>query len=133
MPLLIIVFGFIATNTLYYCLHVMQNSAQYAAMMVATSSVKNNANGAFSTSNTGASAVSCASATDSTKVEYYACQGLPTWASFSVTSVETCATPSISVSISTDAGTAAIADVFSIFTGQTLTATAVAVKQGSCP
>ncbi len=125
-PLLFIVFGFFAINLMFYTLSTMQSAAQYAAMMLAT--------GRATTANTGA-LVSCSALPESPTAEYFACTDtvLPGWATFQVSSVRDCSVPKVSVTISVKASAAALADVFSFFTGQTLTTTSVAMKQGTCP
>ncbi len=65
---------------MFYTWSVMQNNAQYAAMMMATGQV---------TSWSG-SGVSCGSSLASTQVEYYACAGLPPWTTFTAKAAETC-------------------------------------------
>jgi hypothetical protein len=114
-------FGFIATNALFYCWSVMQNNAQYAAMMMATGQVSS-----WSGSN-----VSCSSSLTSSQVEYYACAGLPAWTTYTAKAVESC--PSVSVTLTTNASSAGLADIYSFFSGVTLTATAAELKQRSCP
>jgi Flp pilus assembly protein TadG len=140
-PMLLIVFGFIATNVMFYTLSVMQNSSQYGTMMGATGQAKNNVNGTITAANRTSSNVACSTGSPPTAnaalttsmVEYYACTGLPSWANFSVTTLEDCSVPKFSVTISVNASSAALADIFSFFTSETLTATSVAVKQGTCP
>jgi len=141
-PLLLIVFGFIAVNLMFYTLSVMQNAANYASMSVATGQINQNANGTFSNSNKGSTAVACSPLPPTTQIEYYACQTLPTWAAFNVTTSESCSTtpPTISIAISVDATAAGILDLSALFgstmgmfSGKTLTATSVAMIQGSCP
>jgi Flp pilus assembly protein TadG len=131
-PLLSILFGFLATNIMFFTWAAMQDSAQLAARMVSTGQVKNFANGAITTSNT-TSTVTCSASLTSTQAEYYACQGLPSWATFTVTASENCSVPSVTVSISVNAKSAALADVYSIFTGKTLVAQSVLMKEGLCP
>lgn len=131
-PLMTIMFGFLATNVMFFTWAAMQDSAQMAARMIATGQVKNFANGAITTANT-TSTVTCSGTLATTTAEYYACQGLPSWATFSVTASENCAVPSVSVSISVGASAAALADIFSIFSGKTLVAQSVMMKEGVCP
>lgn len=131
-PLMTILFGFIATNVLFFTWAAMQDSAQFAARMVSTGQVKNFANGAITTANT-TSTVTCSGSLTSTQAEYYACQGLQSWATFTVTASENCAVPSVTVSVSVDAKAAALADIYSIFTGKTLVAQSVLMKEGLCP
>jgi Flp pilus assembly protein TadG len=134
-PLLLLVFGFISINAVFYSLSIMQNSAQYAAMAVASKLVTSNTAGTFAAhSSSGPTACSAGSVT-STTAEYYACTGLPSWATFSVATSENCAgtVPTITVTITANASAAALADIYSIFTGKTLTSTSVAMMQGQCP
>lgn len=125
-PLLLIVFGFFAINIMFYTLSAMQNSAFYAASLLAA--------GKATTANNG-TVVSCGSSPSRPTAEYYVCTSsmLPEWATFQATSAEDCSVPKVSVTVSVNASAAALADVFSFFTGQTLTTTSVQMKQGSCP
>ena len=132
VPLLIMVFGFVAVSAVFNTLTSMQNNVQYAARMISTGQITQNNNGTISATNTTAT-VNCSGTIANTKVEYYACNGLPSWTSFTVTSTENCATPSVSVSLSTNAATAAIADVVAIFSGKTLNTQISMMKEGSCP
>jgi Flp pilus assembly protein TadG len=122
-PLMLLLFGFVATNALFYTWSMMQNNAQYAAMMIATGQVT-------SFSSTG---VTCSSSLTNTQVEYYACAGLPTWATFTARVTETCSVPNVSVTLTTNASSAGLADVYAIFSGKTLTTQVTAMKQGNCP
>lgn len=122
-PLLLMLFGFIATNALFYTWSMMQNNAQYAAMMIATGQVTS-----FS-----ATPVACSSSLTNAQVEYYACSGLPTWTTFTAKVTETCSVPNVSVTLTTNASSAGLADVYAIFTGKTLTTQVTAMKQGNCP
>jgi Flp pilus assembly protein TadG len=131
-PLMLITFGFIATSAVFYTWSAMQSGAQYAALLVATGQIKSLSTGAISASNTTAT-TTCGSSLTSTEAEYYACTGLPSWVTFTVTTTENCTTPSVTVSLSASATAAAIADVFSIFSGKTLVSNAVVMKQGQCP
>ncbi len=130
-PLMTVMFGFMATNVLFFTWSAMQDSAQYAARMMATGQVKTFANGTITTANTTSTSV-CGNVSSGV-VEYYACQGLPSWATFTVTATENCAVPSVSVSISVNAKAAALADVFSVFTGKTVVANSTMMKEGLCP
>jgi Flp pilus assembly protein TadG len=130
--LLMLLFGFVATGTLIFTWSAMQSTAQYAALMVSTGQVKSLSNGAITTSNTTAT-TTCSGSLTTSEAEYYACHALPSWATFTVTTTENCAVPSVTVSVSASGSTAAIADVFDIFTGRTLTAEAVVMKEGQCP
>jgi Flp pilus assembly protein TadG len=122
-PFLLLLFGFVATNALFYTWSVMQNNVQYAAMMMATGQVTS-----WSTS-----AVSCGSSLTNTQVEYYACTGLPAWTTFTARANEACGVPNVSVTLTTSASTAGLADIYALFSGVTLTAAATAMKQGNCP
>ena len=122
-PLIMLLFGFIAASAVFYSWSTMQNNAQYAALLVSTGQVKS--------WNTGA--INCSGSLSNTKAEYYACSGLPSWATFTVTTAENCAVPNVTVSISASATKAAIVDVYKVFTGKTLLASAVVMKQGLCP
>lgn len=131
-PLLLMAFGFIAASAVFNTLSSMQSNAQYAARMMSTGQIKNLSNGAITSANTTAT-VTCGGTLNSSQVEYYACNGLPGWTTFTVTATENCAVPSVTVSLSADATTAAIADVAAIFSGKTISAQAVLMKEGSCP
>ena len=134
-PLLILVFGFIAINAVFYNLATMQSNAQYAAMAAATKLVTSNAVGTFAAhTSSGPTLCSSASVTTST-AEYYACTGLPSWATFSVSTSENCGgtVPTVTITVTANASAAALADLYAIFTGKTLTSTSVAMMQGQCP
>jgi Flp pilus assembly protein TadG len=123
-PLLLLLFGFVATNAMFYTWSIMQNNVQYAAMLLSTNTVSS-----FS-----ASGVTCSSSLGTSQVEYYACSGLPNWATFSATVAETCgAIPTVQVTLSANASSAALADIYSLFTGKTLSAQSSTMKQGNCP
>jgi Flp pilus assembly protein TadG len=122
-PFLLLLFGFVATNAMFYTWSVMQNNVQYAAMMMASGQV----------TSWSSSSVSCGSSLTNTQVEYYACTGLPGWTTFTAKAAETCSVPNVSVTLTTNASTAGLADIYSLFSGITLTAAATAMKQGSCP
>jgi hypothetical protein len=110
----------------------MQINTQYAALLMSTGQITANNSGTITTGNNSVT-TPCSSSMRTTQVEYYACTGLPTWTTFSVTTTETCATPSVTVTLSTSASTAAIADVEKIFSGNTIVATTVMMKEGTCP
>lgn len=131
-PLMTVMFGFLATNILFFTWAAMQDSAQMAARMMATGQVKSFTNGTITLANT-TSTTTCSGAIGSTTVEYYACQGLPSWATFTVTATENCNVPSVSVSISVGAKSAALADIFSVFSGKTIVAQSILMKEGLCP
>ncbi len=133
VPLLMLCFGFIATSSIYNTWGSMQTNTQYAARMMSTGQVTSNTNGAFSTTNT-SSSVSCSSSkVTSSTVEYYACTGLPSWATYTVTTAENCSVPSVTVSLSASASAAAVADVENFFSGKTISSQTVFMKEGSCP
>jgi Flp pilus assembly protein TadG len=132
-PLMIVTFGFISISLAIYTMTAMQNAAQFAAYMVATGQTKSISTGPLSAINTTAT-TTCSGSLSTTQAEYYACQGLPSWASFTVTTTENCATPSVSVNLSVKADSAAITDVFGIFSGSSkLSSKAVVMKEGACP
>lgn len=132
-PFLLLCFGFIGVNAALYTRSAMQNTAQLAARMMATGQVKNFANGAITSGNSTAT-TTCASNPASTTVEYYACSGLPTWASFSVTATQNCAVPSVTVSIqATNFNATGTGDRMQVLLGKTLTASSVMMKEGTCP
>jgi Flp pilus assembly protein TadG len=132
VPLMLMVFGFIATAAVFNTWSSMQSNTQYAARLMSTGQIASNNSGALSSTNKTAT-IACSSSLKSTQVEYYACTGLPTWTTFTVTTTEDCTTPSVTVSLSTGASTAAIADVEKIFSGKTLVAQTVMMKEGTCP
>ncbi len=131
-PFLLMLFGFVATNAVFYTWSTMQSNAQYAARLMSTGQINNLTTGPISTANS-ASSTACSGALTPTQVESYACTGLPLWMSFTVTVTEDCTVPSVTVGLSVSASKAAIADVFSIFGGQTLATQAVLMKEGTCP
>jgi Flp pilus assembly protein TadG len=133
VPLLMLCFGFIATSSVYNTWGSMQSNTQYAARLMSTGQITSNTNGAFSSSNT-SSSVSCGSSRiTSSTVEYYACTGLPSWATYTVTTTENCAVPSVTVGLSASASAAAIADIENFFSGKTISSQTVFMKEGSCP
>jgi Flp pilus assembly protein TadG len=113
-PLLMLVFGFIAASAIFFTMSTMQSYAQYAARMMATGQITQLSTGAISTTNTTAT-TNCSSSLSSSQVEYYACTGLPSWVPVSVTATENCAVPSVTVSLSASASSAALADMFGFF------------------
>ena len=133
IPLMILLFGIISVNSVYFVMSSMQQNAMYAAQMVAQGTITAVNTGTLTSSNTGATNVNCSPLPATTKAEYYACNGLPSWATYTVRTSEVCATPSFTVSISVSATAAAMADVFKFFTGKTLVVSSTAMKQGSCP
>jgi Flp pilus assembly protein TadG len=133
VPLLMLVFGFIATCAVFTTLSSMQSNAQYAARMMSTGQITQFYPGTTITAANTTATTSCGSSLRNTQVEYYACTGLPSWTTYTVTSTENCAVPSVTVSVSSSASTAAMADIEQFFTGKTITAQAVVMKEGSCP
>jgi Flp pilus assembly protein TadG len=132
MPLMMAMLGFISLSAVFFSMSAMQISAQFAARLVSTGQVRNISSGPITATNESAT-TTCGGTMDSSEAEYYACAGLPTWASFSVTTREDCTIPSVSVTISTNGSAAAIADLMHIFTGKTISTTAVVMKEGLCP
>ena len=130
--LLVLLFGFISMGTLMFTWSSMQSAAQYEALMVSTGQVTSLSTGAITATNN-TSTTTCSSALTSTEAEYYACGNLPTWGSYTVTTTENCAVPSVTVNVAVSAEAAAIADLLQIFTGRTLSAQSVVMKEGKCP
>jgi len=123
-PMLLMLFGFIALNAVFFTWSTMLASAQNAAMLVATGQITS-----FQSK-----ATTCSGSLTTAQAEYYACQNLPTWVTFSVTASENCAAPAmVTVQISASASSAAIADVYSFLTGKTLLVQSNMMKQGTCP
>ena len=125
--LIILTFGFIATDMAVYTWSTMQSNAQYAARVMATGQI---------TSWTSAGNVTCSSSPASTTVEYYACQNLPSWGSYTVTAVENCSpatgTPQ-TVSVTITGSAAALGDVSGFFKSKSITTQTVQMKEGTCP
>lgn len=130
--LLTLLFGFISMGTLMFTWSSMQSAAQDQALMVATGQVTSLSNGAITTSNNTAT-TTCSSSLTSTEAEYYACGSLPSWGSYTVTTTENCAVPSVTVKLSVSAASVAIGDLLSVFTDRTLSAQSVVMKEGKCP
>jgi Flp pilus assembly protein TadG len=129
-PLLLIVFGFIALSSVFNTWSSMQSNAQYAARMVSTGTITASSAG---TINNNTLSASCPNST-STQVEYYACTGLPAWTTYTVKTVENCTVPSVTVSLTANAHTMAIADIMNIFSSTSpIVASAVVMKEGTCP
>ncbi len=131
-PMLIMLFSFVAVNLMLYSWSAMQTSSQNAATVFATVSPT-------STAGTIGTTVNCSSSPASTTVEYYACQNLPSWTTFSVVLARTCSavatvpsTVSVTVSAANMSG-AAMVDTYSLFSGKSLVASTTMVKQGTCP
>ena len=130
--LMLMVFSFVALSTIFFSWSAMQNSAQYAALMVSTGQVKSVSSGALSSTNNSAT-TTCSSSLTSSEAEYYACTGLPGWGNYTVTTTENCAVPSVAVSISATGASIALMDIFEFFSGQTFSAQSVVMKEGQCP
>lgn len=132
-PFLLLCFGFIGVNAALFTRSAMQNTAQLAARMMATGQVKNFTNGAISSGNASSTAT-CSGSLSSTTVEYYACSGLPSWATFSVTATQNCAVPSVTVRVqATNLNSTSTGDRLHVLLGKTLTAQSVMMKEGTCP
>ena len=132
VPLLLLSFGFIATSAIFNTWSTMQASTQYAARLMSTGQILKNVNGTFSATNT-SSSTTCSATLNNTQVEYYACAGLPSWATYTVTTAENCAVPSVTVTLSASAAAAAIADIENFYAGKTILSQTVFMKEGSCP
>lgn len=131
-PLMMLLFGFIATASVFFTMATMQSNAQYAGLMMATGQIKSLSTGAI-TSNNNTATTACSGSLTSTEVEYYACTGLPSWVPVTVTATENCAVPSVTITLSASASAAAIADVFQFFTGRSLSVSTVLMKEAQCP
>lgn len=131
-PLMTMLSGFIATTMMFFTWATMQDSAQFAARMISTGQIKTFTNGAITLANN-TSTVTCSGTFTPAQAEYYACLNLPPWATFTVTATEDCAVPSVSVAVSVSAHNAAMADIYALFTGKTLVARSVVMKEGLCP
>ena len=131
-PLMLIVFGFIATSWLFNTWSTMQSNVQYAARMVSTGQITSNASGTIA-ANPSVS-TTCGSKTwTSNQAEYYACAGLPNSTTFTVTTTETCSVPSVTISLSASAKGMAVIDIANIFTSNPIVAQAAFMKEGTCP
>jgi Flp pilus assembly protein TadG len=130
-PLIVVLFGFLAVNMVFHTWSSMQHAAQFAARMISTGQVTNFANGPISGANP-TSTITCGGNLTVAQAEYHACANLPAWTSFTVTASRDCATPAVTVSISTNAQTAAIADLAGLFGGKTIVARAVVMAEGQC-
>lgn len=132
-PFLLLCFGFIGVNAALYTRSAMQNTAQLAARMMATGQLTNFANGAIGGGNTTVT-TTCSGGMSSTIVEYYACQDLPTWATFTVTATLNCAVPSVTVSVqASNFNSTGTGDRLQVLLGKTLTVQSVMMKEGTCP
>jgi Flp pilus assembly protein TadG len=123
-PFMIMLFGFIAMNSVFLNLSAMQGNSLNAAMVMATGQITS-----FQSRS-----VTCSNSLSATSAEYYACQGLPSWATFAVTASENCTSPAtVTVLLSVDGASAALADVYGFFSGRTLSMQSILMKQGTCP
>lgn len=124
VPMLMLLFGFVATNAVFLTLTSMQNNVQNATVMMATGQITS-----FQSK-----AVTCGSGLTATQAEYYACQNLPSWATFTVTATESCTAPAtVTVKLTVNASAAGLVDTYGFYTGKTLQAQATNMKQGTCP
>ena len=123
-PTLLLLFGFIATSAIFYTWTSMLNSAQNAAMLLATGQITS-----YQSADT-----SCGGTLTTAQAEYYACQNLPGWATFTVNATKSCTAPaSVTVLVKAGASSAGLADIFNFFSDKTLTAKSYMIKQGTCP
>ncbi len=123
-PFLMMVFGFISANLIFITWSNMQNSAYNAAFLMATGQITS-----FQSKS-----VTCGSSLSSSSAEYYACQNLPSWASYTATATESCTAPaSVTVQVSSTAPVMTGVDVFSFFSGKSVVTNATMIKQGTCP
>jgi Flp pilus assembly protein TadG len=123
-PFLMMVFGFISANLIFITWSNMQNAAYNAAFLMATGQVTS-----FQSRS-----VTCTSSLSTASAEYYACQNLPSWASFTATATESCTAPAtVTVQVSTSAAAMAGTDIYSFFAGRTVMSNATMIKQGTCP
>jgi Flp pilus assembly protein TadG len=122
IPLVMMILGFVATNSVFLALSTMQGSTLNAAMLMSSGQITS-----FQSR-----AVTCSSSLGTTTAEYYACQGLPSWATFTVTASESCSSPA-TVTVSLSGTGSAIADTYGFFAGRNVSAQSVMMKQGTCP
>ncbi len=131
-PFLVLCFGFIGVNAAMFTRSAMQNTAQLAARMMATGQVKNFATGPIAGA-TATATTTCSGSLANTTVEFHACQGLPTWATYTVTATQNCAVPSVTVRIqATGFNGTATGDRYGVLLGKTMTASVVMMKEGTC-
>lgn len=131
-PFLVLCFGFIGVNAAMFTRSAMQNTAQLAARMMATGQVKNFATGPIAGA-TATATTTCSGSLASTTVEFHACQGLPNWATFTVTASQNCAVPSVTVRIqATGFNGTTTGDRYGVLLGKTMTASVVMMKEGTC-
>jgi len=123
-PFMLLVFGAISVNLIFITWSNMQNSAYNAAFLMASGQITS-----FQSTS-----VTCSSSLATTSAEYYACQSLPSWATFTTTASENCTAPAtVTVQVSAGASSMAGADIFALFSGKTVVANATMIKQGTCP
>jgi Flp pilus assembly protein TadG len=125
-PFLMMIFGFISANLIFISWSNMQNAAYNAAFLMATGQITS-----FQSR-----AVTCTGSLSSSSAEYFACQNLPSWASFTATVTESCSTtvPStVTVQVTPTASPTMGTDIFSFFSGRIIVANATMIKQGTCP
>jgi len=124
--MLIMLFGFIATGAAMFSWAGMQNNAQNAALTQATNTTITHAG----------TATTCVSTLTATQAEYWACLGLPNWATFQATVTENCtSTPNtVTVLVQVASGSnAGLADTYGFFKGKSLSAQAIQMIQtGIC-
>ena len=132
VPLTLLVFGGLAATMVFQTLSTMQNNAQYSARMLSTGQIKRLATGLITTS-TATATTTCSGSLTAQQAEYYACLGLPSYATFTVTTTQNCTVPSVVVTISVSAGSVARGDVSGSFVGKTMTTRSELMKEGLCP
>src|SRR5580700_729363 len=71
VPLMLMVFGFIATAAVFNTWSTMQSNTQYAARLMSTGQITSNNTGTITTSNNSVT-TACSSSMRNTQVEYYA-------------------------------------------------------------
>ncbi len=131
-PFLLMGFGFLGMTAAMTTRSAMQNNAQLAAQLVATGRVTNFASGPIAGATATATTI-CSGSLANTTVEFHACNLLPPWATYTVTTTQTCSVPSVSVSIqATNLNSAMTGDRMQMLLGKTLNARAVVIKQGVC-
>jgi len=122
MPVLtLILFGIITYGSVFYTLNSMKESAQDAARRMAVGAVT------FSGTTMNCSAAASGSA------EAVACRDLPRWATYRVRATQDCGTMDDTVTLTTAASSAALADVFGLMRSGDLTVTSIMRKEGKCP
>ncbi len=132
VPLTLLILGGIAATMVFQTLSTMQNNAQYAARMLSTGQIKSLSTGLITTS-TATATTTCSGTLTALMAEYYACVGLPSYATFTVTTTQNCTVPNVVVAISVSTGAVAAGDVSGSFVGKTMTARSELMKEGLCP